>query len=124
MNPMKKMSGFTIIELIITVAIIGILAAIALPAYQRYVERAACEDGKALLAGAANQLERQRAQNNGTYVGAALSSPTTEEFSVAVSNLSANNYTLIATATHALSGNLTLTAAGVRGGSLRGRCNF
>lgn len=121
---MKNLRGFTLIELMIAVVILGILLAIAIPAYQDYVERAACEDGKALLSRAANQLERQRAQNNGSYVGASVSSATSEKFSVAVSNLSVNNYTLTATATGVLSGDLTVTAAGVRGGSLRGTCNF
>lgn len=64
MNHQNKQPGFTLIELMIVVLVIGILAAIAVPIYQQHVissERAAAQSAMLEIAG---QLERHYTQNN------------------------------------------------------------
>ncbi|RUR25692.1 prepilin-type N-terminal cleavage/methylation domain-containing protein [Vreelandella andesensis] len=53
-----RQHGFTLIEMLITVAIIGIVAGIAYPSYTRYVERSLRTDAHAGLLQAASELER------------------------------------------------------------------
>ena len=58
--------GFTLIELMIVVAIIGILAAVALPAYQDYTVRAKVTEGLS-LAGSAKTAVTENAANGAPY---------------------------------------------------------
>ena len=63
--------GFTLIELVIAMAIIGILASIAYPSYLDYITRARRQDGQTALLELANQMEQYYANNN-TYQTATI----------------------------------------------------
>lgn len=60
----RRSAGFTLIELMVVVAVIAILAAIAIPSYSRYVYRARRIDGQQLLLKIATAEERYYALNN------------------------------------------------------------
>jgi type IV pilus assembly protein PilA len=62
----KTQQGFTLIELMIVVAIIGILAAIAIPAYQDYTARAQMSEAMSLASGVRTSVS-EFYQNNGAF---------------------------------------------------------
>jgi type IV pilus assembly protein PilE len=66
----QTQSGFTLIELMITVAIVGILASIAYPSYQDSVMKSRRADAKGALLGFENAMERYFTEHN-SYLGAA-----------------------------------------------------
>lgn len=112
---MRQDSGFTLIETMITVAIVAILGAIAVPAYSEYVMRARITEATSALSDMRNKME-QYFQDNRSWtpgggvaqpctVGTVAPLPTSQNFTYTCINLAPNTYTVVATGNAASSMN-------------------
>lgn len=133
---LKRQGGFTLMEVMITVSIIAILAAITFPSFQDSLRKSRRTDGKNALTQAAANMERFYAQNN-TYATATLCAAagtpsmcpgkcsgvggtctTTESnYGITLPTLTATTFLIVATPTGAqpaLDGKMTLNQAGVK----------
>jgi type IV pilus assembly protein PilE len=129
-----KSQGFTLVELMITVAIIAIIAAFAYPSYQEQVRKTKRADCSGSLTGLSQAMERHYTINN-SYLGAAAGAANTGApaiypaacpvdggevtYNLTISAATASTFTLQAAPTGGQSGDkcgtLTLTNTGVKG---------
>ena len=106
--------GFTLIELMIAVAIVGLLAAVAYPSYTEYVKKTRRAEAAAILLEAAQIAERQFSQT-GSYAGAPIPSQSpsggSAAYNVALNTDPADPLVL---------GGFSISASAVSGGSMAG----
>jgi type IV pilus assembly protein PilE len=124
-RPAIMARGFTLLEVLITVVIVGVLALIAYPSYQNQVQKARRAEGKSAILAAAVQMERYFTERN-TYATATLGSSGVYAsrsehgyYTLSLGNLGTNSYTLTAAPSAAQTGDpcgsLTYTGEGVKG---------
>ena len=124
----KNNRGFTFIELMIVVAIIGILAGVGYPAYSSAVKKGNRADGIDSLLSLAGRME-EFYMNNDTYVGATVANATSSDglYTLSITAQTAFGYTLTATTipigADPECGNLILNSLGQKTDSLgNGNC--
>jgi type IV pilus assembly protein PilE len=111
----QRSRGFTLIEVMVTVAIIAILAGVALPSYSAYVQRSKVPPAFDALSSLATRME-QRYQDTGSYACPnPLPTPTNFTITCATTGATNQNFNATATGTGALAGYAyTINQAGAR----------
>ena len=114
----NKNSGFTLIELMIVIAILGVLSSIAYPSYSSYVKKGSRADGIDSLLSLAGRME-EFYLNDDTYANATVGSATSSDglYTLAITSQDGFNYLLTATPAKGdpECGNLTLNSLGQKG---------
>lgn len=111
---MRRSQGFTLIEIMIVIAIIGILSAVAMPQYQDYVRRSRITIATSALSAMRVSME-QYFQDNRSYIAACqpgtvaptpgpAPNATSPSFTFACSNLALTTYTVTATGVGQMAG--------------------
>ncbi|NGZ28698.1 MAG: prepilin-type N-terminal cleavage/methylation domain-containing protein [Magnetococcales bacterium] len=132
--------GFTLIELMIVIAIVGIIAVVAIPNYKNSATKSRRADAQSVLTSGASRMERWYAENGSSYMGAGTtdtngdgvgdtgaptkfpsSAPTegsTKYYNITISAVTASSYTLratpISTSAQASDGMLELDSTGAK----------
>lgn len=88
MKKYSKQSGFTLIELMVTIAILAMLAMIAYPTYQQFIQRGRIENARSTMTTVIKHLESTYAQK-GTFCS---SNPCTNDISNFLDNSAGNKY--------------------------------
>ncbi|MBL0090753.1 MAG: type IV pilin protein [Ideonella sp.] len=103
--PLTRARGFTLIELMVTVAIMGILVAVGFPSYQQHMAKGRRADGRAALVELAQRMERYYTERS-TYATATLGGagiyPSTSpqgHYTLAITAKTATTFTVQATPT-------------------------
>lgn len=116
----KNNAGFTLVELMIVIAIMGVLGSLAYPSYVSHVKKANRADGIDSLLALAGRMEEYY-MNNDTYVDATVASVTSSDglYTLSITAQTAFAYTIQATPVGGDSycGNLTLNSLGAKGTS-------
>ena len=95
----RRSEGFTLLEIMMAVALVAVLASIAIPSYQQYGRKAKRAEAIASLLNMQLQQEKWRANNNSYNATASqIGAPGSAYYSFSVTNAGASSYTLIAAA--------------------------